>query len=257
MSRNSNNTDNELIITRRKKIRIKNGMILFIFLLAVLCILAVKLPYFAIKNVEVFGNKSIKNSEVKTSSKIYKGNNIFYINLYEAKKNILENPYIGNVSIKRKLPSTIVINVVERNAVYYVEYDSKFYIIDSNGVLLEKKASIKNMNLVEIKGVNVSGCEIGNEIKDKNTRKIDTLKTIGSLISQSNVYFGIKSVDVSSLIDIKAYVNNMAIKLGSTDDMRGKLNKSLNIIKQQNLADKKGYVDVRFKGNPVFSTVGK
>jgi cell division protein FtsQ len=44
----------------------------------------------------------------------------------------------------------------------------------------------------------------------------------------------------------------MCIKLGSADDMKNKLNKALNIIEQEKLSAAKGYVDVRFDGNPVF-----
>ncbi|MBA5850654.1 FtsQ-type POTRA domain-containing protein [Clostridium sp. cel8] len=245
-------TDNELILRRRKRNRIKKGSLFFIFLLAVLCILAVKLPYFNINKIVVYGNKNIQDSEIKSISKIYKGNNIFYINLNESKSSIMENPYVESVTIERKLPSTIVINIKERNAVYYIKSDDLFCIIDKNAVLLEKKKSISNMKLVQLKGIDIGNCKIGDTIKNVDTKKVTAIKEIGNLIEQSSTSFGINLVDVSNSLDIKAYKNKMYIKLGSYDNMRDKLNKALNIIEQEKLNNAEGYVDVRFKSNPVF-----
>ncbi|MBV4419107.1 FtsQ-type POTRA domain-containing protein [Clostridium tyrobutyricum] len=247
-----NKTKNELIVKRRRRKRIKNSILLFIFLLAVLFVLSIKLPYFNIKYIKVYGNKSIDVNEIKSLSKISMGNNIFYINVNKLEKNILRNPYIGSVKISRKLPSQININVAERNAIFYIKMDNKFYIVDKFGILLQKRSNIDNMNLVKLNGINLTSSKIGESIKTRDNRKIDGIKNIGSLIEESNVMFGIDTVDFSNSLDIKAYRKDMCIKLGSADDMRNKLNKALNIIEQEKLSAAKGYVDVRFDGNPVF-----
>lgn len=251
------NTDNELIIMRRRKKKIRNCLLFFLFLLAVLFVLSIKLPYFNIKSIEVYGNKNIKSHDIVKLSGICTGNNIFYINLKASEKNIMRNPYIDTVNIKRKLPSGININVTERDAVFYTDLSGKFYIIDKNGVLLQKKDSVSDMKLVKLTGLNVENVEIGNRIKSSDSRKIDAVKNIGGLIEKNRTSFGIVRVDVSDSLDVKAYINNMYIKLGSADDMKEKLNNALNIIKQEKLENKSGYVDVRFHGNPVFFIDGK
>jgi Cell division septal protein len=164
----------------------------------------------------------------------------------------LRNPYIGSVKITRKLPSQININVAERNAIFYIKMDNTFYIVDKSGILLQKRSNIDNMNLVQLNGINLTSSKIGEIIKTRDNRKIDGIKNIGSLIEESNVMFGIDTLDVSNSLDIKAYKKDMCIKLGSADDMKNKLNKALNIIEQEKLSAAKGYVDVRFDGNPVF-----
>lgn len=252
MSNKSNRTDNELITKRRRKKRIRNSFLLLIFLLAVLFILSMKLPYFNIKNIRVYGNKSIKDSNIIALSKIQKGDNIFYVNMSTSRKNILKNPYIDSVSISMTLPSIININVTERSAVFYIDYGNKFYIIDKNGILLQKRNNISNMNLVKLSGIIVGNTKIGNKIKNSNSRKFDAVTSIGNLIGNNVTSFGISTVDVSDPLNIKAYRNNIYIKLGDADNMRSKLNKALNIIKQENLNNAKGYVDVRFQGNPVY-----
>ncbi|WP_446899320.1 cell division protein FtsQ/DivIB [Clostridium sp. LBM24168] len=250
-------TDNEFIIKRRRKRKIRNSCLLLLFLLAVLFILSIKLPYFNIRNIKVYGNKNIQESDIIKLSRIYRGNNIFYINLNAAEKSIMSNPYIDSVTIKRKLPSDIDINVTERNAVFFIGSNGAFYIIDKNGILLQKKDDISDMRLVKLTGLNVGNTRIGDMIKSNNNRKVDGIKNIGELIEGNKTSFGIIQIDVSDSLNIKAYINNMCIKLGSADDMKEKLNKALNIIEQEKLDNAKGYVDVRFNGNPVFFIDGK
>lgn len=250
-------TENELILNRRRRKRIRKIFLLFIFLISVLFILLIKLPYFNIKNIKVYGSKNIQDNKIIELSNIYKGNNIFYINLNSSKKNILSDPYIDKVTITRKLPSQININVVERDAVFYININKDFYVINEDGIVLQKRDSVDNMKLVELDGINPSSTKVGNVIKTNDNRKIDAIHNIGDLIKDSKTSFDIKSIDVSNSLDIKAFRSNMCIKLGSADDMQEKLNKALNIIQQEKLNDSRGYIDVRFDGNPAFSVDNK
>lgn len=250
-------TENELILNRRRRKRIRKIFLLFIFLISVLFILLIKLPYFNIKNIKVYGSKNIQDNKIIELSNIYKGNNIFYINLNSSKKNILSDPYIDKVTITRKLPSQININVVERDAVFYININKDFYVINEDGIVLQKRDSVDNMKLVELDGINPSNTKVGNVIKTNDNRKIDAIHNIGDLIKDSKTSFDIKSIDVSNSLDIKAFRSNMCIKLGSADDMQEKLNKALNIIQQEKLNDSRGYIDVRFDGNPAFSVDNK
>ena len=82
-----------------------------------------------IKNIEVINNKNISKDEIIKLSGINKGDNIFYTNMDNIKNGIITNPYIMKVEIKRELPDTILINVKEREAVFYGEKDGKYYFI--------------------------------------------------------------------------------------------------------------------------------
>lgn len=250
-------TENKFIVSRRKRKRIRKNILLFMFLMSVLFILSIKLPYFNIKDIKVYGNKNIQDNEIIKLSNIYKGNNIFYINLSASKNYILNDPYIDKVSITRKLPSQININVVERNAVFYINVDKDFYVIDENGIVLQKRDNVDKMKLVKLDGINPGKTKEGSVLKNNDSRKIDAIRNIGDLIKDSKTSFDIKSVDISNSLDINAFRSNMCIKLGSADNMREKFNKALNIMQQQNLNNAKGYIDVRFDGNPAFSVQNK
>lgn len=245
-------TDNELILKRRKQIRIKKALMLMVFLIAVFLTLCLKLPYFSIKYIKVYGNKSILSNSIIDDSKIYSGNNIFYTNLRDAAENILKNPYIENVNINRKLPGTININVKERKSTFYIETSKKYYIIDKNGILLEKRDNINNMKLVKLIGIDCSKVKIGECILNKDDNKIRAVDILGNIIQDNKLPFELTYVDVSNSVDIKIYFKDMCVELGEEDNLTKKLNRALNIMLNEKLGNAKGYIDVRFDGNPVF-----
>lgn len=173
MALTSPKTENELILRRRKRKRIKKILMLFILLLSICITLCLKHPYFNIKNIEVSGNRNISSKEIVDLSRLFKGNNIFYINVRNGENNILSNPYISEVQIKRKLPATVQINIKEREALFYNAKDNKYFIVDKNGVVLQKKDDIKGMHLVKLDGFDYDKSEIGKVLKNDDKSKID------------------------------------------------------------------------------------
>lgn len=245
-------TDNELILRRRRRIRLKKLIMVFILLISLCITLCLKLPYFNISNIEVYGNKNITKDSIIESSKIYYGNNIFYVNSKNADNSILSNPYISDVNIARKFPSTIQISVKERQAFFYVMADNSYFIIDGNGVLLEKRNDIKNMKLIKLNGVNLEKKEIGKPVENGDKRKIDIINVLSNMFEDSKIASNITLIDVSNSIDLKIYYKNMCIKLGDEENIEQKFNRALNIIQKQQLQDANGYINVSFNGNPVF-----
>lgn len=245
-------TDNELILRRRRRIRLKKLIMTFILLVSLCVILCLKLPYFNISDIEVYGSKNIPKSSIIELSKIYYDNNIFYVNSRNAANNILSNPYISDVNIDRKFPSTIQINVKERQAFFYVMEDNKYFVIDGNGVLLEKRNDVNNMKLIKLNGINLGKKEIGKPVENGDKRKIGIINSLSNIFKDSSIASNITLVDVSNSIDLKVYYRNICIKLGDEENVEKKFNRALNIIQKQQLQDANGYINVSFNGNPVF-----
>lgn len=249
----SNNSKNELIEKRRKKIKIKRYIAIIVILIAVVVTLCLKLSYFNIKDIKVLNNRNIGSEEIKKLSQINLGENIFYLNLRKSRTTILSNPYILKADIKRKLPNKINIYVEERTAVFYVKENDKYLVIDENAIVLEAKDSINGMKLLKLEGFEGKNYKIGEVLDNSNVRKIQIINDITKLIK--SLKDGIPEpsiVDIKDLTDIKLYYGNMMVKLGTSDELQEKINKSINILVGNKLMDKKGYIDVSFKGSPVF-----
>ncbi|MBU3142272.1 cell division protein FtsQ/DivIB [Clostridium sp. CF012] len=244
----------KLLYKRKHKKRLKQLVLLSIIMLSVLITLCFKLPYFNITTIEILGNSNASKVEINKAAKIEVGSNIFYTSFNESEKRISENPYILGVKFKKILPNKIVIEVQERVAVFYGKVNNIYYILDNKGILLEKRSDIKNKNLVNLIGFNYENCKVGDLIVSEDDRKIIVANEITNIITEyrkTNSAILITMVDVNNILDVKIYSGNMCIKFGTTDDLKNKFNKAINIISQLEYKGAKGYVDVSSKSNPV------
>lgn len=267
MAINKKKLDNELIIKRRKKRRIKRLLFFLIVIVTTLITLCYKLPYFNVSYINVENNKILSSDFIVEASGLKTGNNIFFVDVKAAKNKILSNPYILNCDIGRKLPNQFVIKVEERKASYYIKENNSYYIIDNKGILLEEKSDISNFNLVEIQGVGLNSKELGKVfVTEKNKdRIIDVLTSLQGLLERGlndNIrqslglkdgdVIPIKKIDFTQRYNIGISYNNINILCGDGSNLEAKLKKAINIIDQQKLFDKKGYIDLSFDGNPVY-----
>lgn len=243
---------NELIEKRRRKMAIKRTTFILIVLLSILITLCLNLSYFNIQNIVVLNNKNVQKDEVIKLSNVQAGNNIFYINTKHSKENILSNPYVEDVKIKRKLPNKLEILVKEREVAFYGKKGNKFIIIDKNGVVLEQKDNIKDMDLIKLEGMDFKKAKIGEKLPSDDERKIKFIGDLTKLIGKMNEDCPqISLVDINNILDIKVYFGNICVIIGSSNEFQNKINKAINIINQNNIEAAKGYIDVSFDGNPV------
>lgn len=242
--------DNELIRKRRRKKNIKRTFLLFILLISILITLCLKLSYFNIENINVEGNKIVNSEAIISSSNINKGSNIFTLNTKKVGTNELSNPYILKADVKRKLPSTIVISVKEREAIFYIEENEKYAIIDKYGVVLELKDNIDNMKLTNLEGFDTDNIKIGSTLPCEDKRRLELISQMTDLISSNNSGINITKVKINNDASAEVNCSNMLIKLGNIN-IKDKLNLGVNIIINNNLKNAKGYIDASFDSNPV------
>ena len=95
-------------------------------------------PRFAIKTVHVQGNAHRSPEDIARTGGIAPEHNIFTTDLEAAQSRLLGDPWIERVSLRRKLPSTIVVDVVEREAHALVSIGADLYLVTRQGELFKK-----------------------------------------------------------------------------------------------------------------------
>ncbi|MGK0468021.1 cell division protein FtsQ/DivIB [Clostridium sp.] len=246
------NSEN-LLKKRKKKKKVRNLILLGIIMVSTLITLCFKLPYFNITQIEIVGNVNVPISKINEQINTHLNTNIFYASFADSKSDIVKNPYTLGVTIKKKLPNKIIIQVEERVAIFYGKVKDTYYIMDNEGVLLEKRSNIKDMNIVNLGGIDFKNSKVGNSVISDD-RKINIANNISNIINEyrktkNNII--ISSVDINNVLDVKVYSGKMCIKFGTTEDLENKFNKAINILSQPKYKAAKGYLDVSFKGPPV------
>ena len=89
-------------------------------------------PRFAIDAIAVNGVHALSPDQVRAQLPIALGDNVFLADLDAAEARLEAEPWIADASVRRRLPRTIEIDVVERQAAAIVELDG-MYLADAEG----------------------------------------------------------------------------------------------------------------------------
>jgi cell division protein FtsQ len=148
------------LLERRKRRNLKRKFFLFLRILAIVVFFAGLLwffnyfynsDYFKIKTITVTGNYKYKEEEIRSKADIAIGNNIFEINKKYIEDNLLnEFIWLKSIDLKKIFPDTISIEIVERKPFVKAVYGGKYYIVDSEGIVLDIMAGDDKENYKDI-----------------------------------------------------------------------------------------------------------
>lgn len=174
---------------------------------------------FNLKKIDISGNKSITNSSIVNSIGVKKGVNIFSVNKKDIEKKILENSYVDSVTVDRRLPNTLLINIVEKEVYATLKNDKNYCYIDSKGNLIEELEGTNEHRDDKIIEVDYR-IDDDNKIEFKDSDIKNKFFAFISAIEKYDIYEDTKSVDMlsSSKIDMLAK-NNTKISLTNDENI--------------------------------------
>ncbi len=91
-------------------------------------------PRFAIHTVDLVGAKRTTVEQAKAQSGVSQGDNIFALDTDAAERKLLENPWISEVKVTRRLPNTLRVELTEREAAAVVALAEHVYLVTREGV---------------------------------------------------------------------------------------------------------------------------
>ena len=205
-------------VKAKAKHRKRNLILFYLSIFVVIIAAAITLSLtvlFKISTIEVTGTSRYSVEDIIKES----GNNLFLINKDYAVQNIKEKlPYIGEVTISRKLPGTVSISVSDATIAGAVSYNGGYLVIDSNGKAVEQLTEYPT-DYPEIVGLNISEAVIGTEITyADNDQKIAFTELLNA-IEQSGLD-KITKIDISDTYSIKAvYDGRVTMNFGIATDL--------------------------------------
>lgn len=249
--------------SKQKKIVNKN-FVIFIIILAIFLGILFFLPVFNITSINIMNNKKTSNHDITNASGIQEGNNIFRVVSYVAEGKIENLAYVKKAHITKKYPSTINIEIEEREVKYVLAVDDGFIYIDDQGYVLEKTISNDSGKLL-IRDMELDENEMtpGNRLSEHNLFK---LNDIINILEEAKGYYAdeAKTITINSIIN-EVTIDNSEYILYSNDELKSIFigNGENLTLKMQNLQKiliyEKGnegsiYLNMDFlKKNPYFS----
>ncbi len=215
-------------VVRNRKYQIKFwGTIIGSITLIALFIFSLT-DYFSVDTIQVEGNEHFTAEEIINIAHAVRGRNLIYD---PGKKEMIEylehNPYIESAEVRRRLPSTLVIKVSEREELFAFAYDDDFLIMDEEGTLLRKTRTRPKLTIAE--GIVVSRIKLGEKIGAKKQLVLDKCLKLLRTMKKGDLYF--VRADLSDIADngskVKAYIyDNLIVKsdydllIGAIEDDR-------------------------------------
>lgn len=158
-------------------------------------------PFFNVKQINVSGNTKITSEELISLSGIQLEENIFKVRKNQVEKNIKQNAYVENVKIKRSLPNTIEIEIIERTPTYMISLANAYVYINNQGYFLE--VSKESLNLPIIVGYSTEEGEIhiGNRLCTEDLQKLNDVLQIMKSAENNQITELVTKINISNKND--------------------------------------------------------
>lgn len=211
---------------------------------------------FRVTQIEVTGASILSEEDLRSLITIEQDQRIFHVDMKLLKKKIEAEPYIAHVSLGRKFPGTITIDIDERVPCAYITLN-KAYLIDTGGYLLPLKfATPSNRNGIKkytdlpiITGISVKNPEIGVQISD--TRLTGAISFLQLLSREFFEYMDTISelrCNPDGSISLFLSENGVRVEFGS-EDYRNKLLKLhyfLAYLEEHKQESKLQYINLKY-----------
>lgn len=188
------------------KIQIKNfsktifGIFCAIIIFCIIIFLCIKIynyalqsEYFNITKIEYHGNNILSDEEVNSFTQLQYNQNILSYDINQIELNLLKNPWIREVRIKRTLPSEILIEIEEKEPMFWATKNEKLFYLDKDLNFITEVTKEKFLLLPTI------------NIKYATEEAIKFLPNIMDKILNMNLPFGLKDITWVSINHAKGY----------------------------------------------------
>ena len=112
----------------------------------------------SVSHIVVRGNSRLSTSEVEALIQGIRGENILVANLDQYRRQLLDSPWVARASVRRLLPSTVEVRVVERAPMAITRLDGRLYLVDDAGVIVDEFGpQYREFDLPVVDGLIVGG----------------------------------------------------------------------------------------------------
>ncbi len=248
-----------IVAARRRKILGRQMFVFFRWLLIIIFFIGAvwglnyfyNSSYFKIKDIQVVGNSYYTDDEVTGLIP-----HIFETNIFEVNKKKVEDRLAGElvwlkeVALNKIFPDNIIIEIEERKPYFKIEYKNDIFIMDDEGLVLEKIKpgdNEKYEDLLLVKNVAGQNIGIGEKIAKKNA--LSSAEIYRTMDAQ------VKELIKEARLDDNIYGDIIFITFGNKEIIFGnseEIVKKIEVLKQL-LKEESNYtiIDLRSPESPI------
>ncbi len=97
-----------------------------------------RFDFFALRKIEILGSpQSLSQAEIVKRSQVVLGTNLFRIPVAEVQGRLLLHPYFKAVSVQRRMPHTLAIDIRERLPAFVLNASERLFYVDADGEIFK------------------------------------------------------------------------------------------------------------------------
>ena len=209
----------------------------FGFLFKFLCVFALLVAmtvgvtvFFRVEAIEVSGNSRYTQEDVVAAAGIRIGDNMYHMNKFDVANQVLQQlPYVRELTIRRSLPSTMVIRVVEWDAVACILPTAgatetgaarDAWLISVGGKLLEPAP--EDSAAIRVSGITALMAQAGTltAVAAEEQAKLDGLLQLLAALEEQELMAKVADVEVTDTRINLRYMDRFQVKLPLNGDFR-------------------------------------
>jgi cell division protein FtsQ len=173
---------------------------------------------FTVDRVVVHGNSRLSTGEVLMLVDGLKGENVFSADLERYRTRLLDSPWVADATMRRVLPSTIDLRVVERAPMAVARLGDQLFLVDPSGVIIDEYGpQYAQYDLPIIDGLLKSPASGGASVDLERARLVARfVDAVGTLPA---VRQHVSQIDVTDAHNLVAILDQdpVALRLGDRD----------------------------------------
>ena len=209
-----------------------------------------------IDRVNVQGNRRLPTGEVRALLEGLEGRNILTTDLAEWRARLLGSSWVQEVTVRRVLPGTVEVLIVERRPLGIGRLDGRLFLVDSDGVIIDEYGpAYADVDLPIIRGF--VGAETP-EARSADAARAALAAGVLTALSRRDIAERLSEVDVSDPYNAAVILkrDTAVIKLGREDFLE-RLQSYLELASAlRERVPEIDYVDLRFDHRVYVRAVG-
>ena len=231
----------------KKRINTSKVVIIFSLILIVVIVLYTSLNsgIFNSDNIEIEGNKYVESEYIIKALEVNNNKNIFRYNIKDMEAILLNNKYIDKVEIKRLLPNTLKVSIIEKEIVANLYNEEIYCYIDKEGNFIDEIDENNKDNEVITVHIDYNKTD-SQEIKFKNEENKKRLLYLLEYIKEEGIYKKIDNIDMTKPNSINMGTKeDINILLNSDEELKYNISRLAMILADlQNKKQKGGEIDL-------------
>ena len=231
----------------KKRINTSKVVIIFSLILIVVIVLYTSLNsgIFNSDNIEIEGNKYVESEYIIKALEVNNNKNIFRYNIKDMEEILLNNKYIDKVEIKRLLPNTLKVSIIEKEIVANLYNEEIYCYIDKEGNFIDEIDENNKDNEVITVHIDYNKTD-SQEIKFKNEENKKRLLYLLEYIKEEGIYKKIDNIDMTKPNSINMGTKeDINILLNCDEELKYNISRLAMILADlQNKKQKGGEIDL-------------